>query len=65
MLLHESPYEAKLWVIRQIAKFIIETEGKGTFRKFNDYLGVEYADSYDAGGMTITNAICKGENKWI
>ena len=57
MTFHESPHEAKLWVIRQIAKFITETQGKGTFREFNDYLGIGYADSYDAGGMTITNAV--------
>ena len=54
----EPSTEAKLWVIDQIAQFIIDTEGDGTFRKLiYDYLNLQYAEAYEAGAMCITNSM--------
>lgn len=54
----ESPHEAKLWVIQQIAQFIHDTEGNGSFRKLiYEYLDLDYGEAYMAGGMVITNTL--------
>lgn len=60
----EPPAEAKLWVIEQIAKFIRDTKGHGSFRKLiYEYLNLEYVDAYLAGGMDITNMLSPEEYK--
>ena len=56
--LPEPSTEAKLWVIEQIAKFIRDTKGHGSFRKLiYEYLNLEYVEAYEAGAMCITNSI--------
>lgn len=58
MTLPEPSTEAKLWVIEQITKFIHDTGGNGSFRKLiYEYLDLDYADAYLAGGMVITNTL--------
>ena len=58
MTFHESPHEAKLWVIQQIAKFIHDTEANGSFRTLiYEYLDLDYAEAYLVGGMDITNSL--------
>lgn len=62
--LPEPSTEAKLWVIEQIAKFIRDTKGHGSFRKLiYEYLNLEYVDAYLAGGMDITNMLSPEEYK--
>lgn len=62
--LMEPSTEAKLWVIEQISRFIRDTKGHGSFRKLiYDYLNLEYADAYLAGGMDITNMLSPEEYK--
>lgn len=60
-LSEQLAYEVKLWTISQIAKFI--NDGGGTFRKLiYEYLDLDYVDAYEAGGMVITNALCREED---
>lgn len=52
----KSELFTKLWIISQIAKFILD--GGGTFRKLiYEYLELDYASAYGAGGMTISNCV--------
>lgn len=56
--LTEPSTEAKLWVLKQIAKFIRDTEAQGSFRKLiYEYLDLDYTDAYLAGGMDIINSL--------
>lgn len=63
----EPSTEAKLWVIQQLAQFIRDTEGDGSFRKMiYDYLNLSYQEAYLAGGTVITNSIDKESYKeWV
>lgn len=47
--------QVKLEALSQIAEFI--NDGGGSFRKFIDYLDLDYCDAFDAGGMLISNAV--------
>jgi hypothetical protein len=53
----EPETDAKLWVINRLATFIHETEGQGTFRKMLEYLNLKYVETYEIGGMTLSNSI--------
>ena len=60
----EPSTEAKLWVLGQIAKFIHDTEGNGSFRKLiYEYLDLDYADAYLAGGMVLTTTLSQESYK--
>lgn len=63
----EPSTEAKLWVIGQIAKFIHDTHGDGSFRcMIYEYLKLGYSEAYLAGGMTITNTLSKeAYREWV
>jgi hypothetical protein len=60
----EPSTEAKLWVLGQIAKFIHDTEARGSFRRLiYEYLDLDYVEAYVAGGMDITNTLSHGNYK--
>lgn len=47
--------QVKLETLSQIAEFI--NDGGGSFRKFIDYLNLDYCDAHEAGGMLISNTL--------
>ena len=64
----EPNSEAKLWVITQLAQFIHDTNGSGSFRHMiYEYLNLpNYHDAYLAGGMVITNTLSEEAYKeWV
>ena len=51
----DDKQQVKLETLSQMAKFI--NDGGGSFRKFIDYLDLDYCDAHEAGGMLISNTL--------